>query len=123
MNIRAYTNEDFSELNDWYRARGAKIQERYLPQYGFIVEGIAAGFLMQTDCPVCFLEPFISNPSATKHDRDRALNLILNQLVSLARLQEYELIYGVSTSKTMVDRSINTGFQIQDISTVVRYKL
>lgn len=119
MEIRSYDNTDFPELKNWFSLRGKEVIEECLPQFGFIAPGIAAGFLMQTDCKVGILEPFISNPNTTKEQRDEAINIIMFNLINLAKLMEFKFIFGISTSESMIERSLKHGFHIQDKSTVV----
>jgi hypothetical protein len=123
MQVRAYSDRDFPEIQVWYRSRGMSAIEDCLPQFGFIAPGIAAGFLVQTDTKYCFLEPFISNPTSTIEERDEALNLIMFNLINLAKLLEFKYIFGVSRSQGMISRALRHGFVEQDISTVVRKEI
>lgn len=119
MIVRKYTNEDFYEIKEWYRSRGSEVKENLLPQIGFISPGIAAGFLMQTDTKCCILEPFIANPNTDIEDRDTALVVILDQLCNCAEELGYNVIYGFSTSPTMIQRALDQGFRITEVSTTV----
>jgi len=122
MELRRFHMDDFTDLNSWYyRRKGENFPMRYLSPTGVIVPGVAAGFLIQTDAHFGILEPFISNPEASKEDRDRALHMILERLTSMAKKIDYKVIYGFSTNKIMLDRAISQGFEIQELnSTTVK---
>ena len=109
---RKYTSEDFNQVRDWYNNRSLAPIEDLLPQVGFIVPGIAAGFLMQTDTKCCILEPFISNPFAESLDRKDALDLIMGELILEAYRLGYNRIYGFSTRPSMIERAKQYGFEI-----------
>lgn len=119
MTILAYKDSDFQEISKWFSKRGKVVIEECLPQFGFIAPGVAAGFLVQTDCKVCFLEPFVSNPDATREQKTTAFNLIMFNLINLAKLMEFKYIFGVSSIPKMVDLCLDHGFSIQDTSTVL----
>lgn len=74
MTIRRYEPGDLEEMNRWYAARAlALVTAGQLPTVGFIVPGVAAGFLYRTDSSLGFLDGFISNPEAPAHRRAAAL--------------------------------------------------
>lgn len=119
VEIREYRPSDLIDIKTWFRLHSRPLDETLMPSIGFIAPGIAAGFLVRTDCGFCFLEPFISNPKSTYVERNDALSLILDKLVETSRLLNFKYAIGVSTSKSMISRALGKGFHIQDISTVV----
>lgn len=113
-------DEDYAMLRTWYVYRGKDaIPIDSLPKVGFIINGVAAGFLMQTDTKSCILEPFISNPNKSVEERDNALTGLLDRLVKEAKLLGYTHVFGFSTSPTMIKRAHNQGFKTIEISEVV----
>lgn len=56
-----------------------------LPSVGFIEEATAAGFLLQAECSIGFLEHYISNPTASKEEREKALHEITKRLLAKAK--------------------------------------
>lgn len=116
---RKYVDEDFYSIIEWYEARHTRPAQDMIPPTGFIVPGIAAGFLMRTDTSACILEPFIANPHANKQDRDRALNSIMKDLLDEARSLGYDRVFGFSSHERMIERAVSHGFTIVEESTTV----
>lgn len=92
--IRRYTQEDYTEMCSWYEARDMKpVRQSEIPQVGFIIPGIAACFLLQTDSAVAFFDGFITNPNTTKIQRSDALALIDDVLIETAKLLGYSQFF------------------------------
>lgn len=119
MQSRKYVDEDFKSIIEWYDSRHIRPAQDMIPPTGFIVPGIAAGFLMRTDTSACILEPFIANPRANKHDRDRALNSIMNDLIHEAKELGYDRVFGFSSHERMIERAVSHGFIVVEESTTV----
>lgn len=109
-NTREVTVEDLDDIGMWYAKRGMYMDKSLLSRNGFIVPGVAAGFLIGTDTKACILEPFIANPQANEHERDTALKGILEALVERAEGLGYDYIFGFAASPTMIARAIEQGF-------------
>jgi len=123
IGIRRYTSQDYEALSSWYHKRNVNsVQESYIPKIGFVIEGIAMGFLMQTDANLGILEPFISNPEASKEDRDMALNVILELLTRTAKEMNYKGVFGFSTSLPMIRRALKQGFIINEVDSSTVFK-
>ncbi len=98
MESRSVFEEDFEEIKKWFERRGMHCPEIDLfSKNGLIVDDVAAGFLYSTDSGVCFLENFITNPDSNKKERLMALDLIAQDLCSLAEDLGFKLIFGFST--------------------------
>jgi hypothetical protein len=115
---RRYKTSDFAEIKRWYGKRSMKPTIDLIPMVGFIVPGIAAGFLLSTDTSCCILEPFIANSDAPGEQRELALMLILGDLVNYAKNAGYTKIFGFSTNTRMVDRVIEHGFEIVETGSI-----
>lgn len=116
---RKYELDDYWQLAEWWAARKIVMAEDVLPPTGFIVPGIAAGFLIKTDTSCCIIEPFIANPRANKEDRDAALNKIMLDLIEEARFLGFKRIFGFSSRESMIERALNCGYVIVEESTTV----
>lgn len=90
-----------------------------LSPVGFIIPGIAAGFLMSTPTKACILEPFIANPEADIADRDLALRTILSSLVDKAEAMGFDYIFGFAASPTMIERAVEQGFYCSEKAVTV----
>lgn len=122
--IERYAPHQYSMINQWFRDhKGENIPESFLPQTGFIVPGVAVGFLINTDCNVCFLEPFISNKNVTKELRTQALADIMVRLEREAYHLGYRVVYGISTAPTMIDHALTNNWINMGNMTVVAKEL
>lgn len=121
MRGRRFNTGDLEEIGSWYQKRGMQLIPSLIPPVGFIVPGIAAGFMMSTNTTAAILEPFIANPDASQHDRDKALTIILEELVNQAAFECNTHVFGFSTSQTMIRRALDMGFKLTETpSTVVK---
>lgn len=124
MEIRQFSmHDDYKDINSWFYSRkGEYFPIKFLSQTGFIVPGIAVGFLIKTDANVGILEPFISNPQAPEKERDEALNMILETLCNHARHIGYRAVFGFSTAQTMITRALKQDFEILEINSTTVVK-
>lgn len=107
-------------INQWYKDRKCdSLPEPFLPPTGFIVPGVAVGFLINTDCNICFLEPFISNPKASQELRSLALNDIMEHLEREASKLGYRFIYGIASAPTMIEHAVKRKWINMGNSTVL----
>lgn len=83
---RYFTIADLDEINYWYRLRDLQpVDDSLIPNIGFIVPKVAAGFLYKTDSAVCLFDGYITNPQSDKTTRDKALDAITAELISAAK--------------------------------------
>lgn len=118
--VREYNDTDFNMINEWfkYQTDGA-LEQHSLSKVGFVVDGVACGFLYQTDSNFGILETFIANPNISAKERDLALKQILESLIDASKELKLKRLFGFSTSNTMINRALDLGFKIQDVSTTV----
>ncbi len=102
---------DFNEISTWFQDRKIAIQEDYLPATGFIVPGIAAGFIYRTDANFCIFECFIGNPAKSAEERDVALNDIVAAMIGESKEMGFKEVYGFATSQSMIRRGFGQGFK------------
>lgn len=124
MEMRQFNlHDDYSDINAWFHERkGEYFPVKFLSGTGFIVPGVAVGFLIRTDANVGILEPFVSNPHAPEKERDEALNKILKKLVDHAKSLGYRAVFGFSTAQTMIDRALKQDFDILEINSTTVVK-
>lgn len=80
--MRSFTMNDYKEFARWFRLREIEPPDPiFLPTCGVFIEGLAAGFLIKTDCKFGILDFFISNIEETKQKRQKALQEIAEKLV------------------------------------------
>lgn len=102
---------DADTINGWLTARKAKpVGAENWPRVGMIVEGLAAGFLIQTDTPVAFLEHFVTNPAANLSDRRMALSEIALTLERIAREKGFKRVAAITQSVPILKVASSLGY-------------
>lgn len=111
MYMKPVESADFFEIFSWYDKRGLKHPpfEMYPPR-GVVVKGVAAGFLIKTDCNIAFLEHFISNPDRTKEHRTDALDKIAERLIEACRVSGVLAIYALTEHPSIEKLTEKYGF-------------
>ncbi len=120
--IRRYRDYDYVMLLDWYTSRGIQPMKDFIPKIGFVVPGVAAGFLLSTDTKCCVFEPFITNPKANKQDRKHALDLIMEHLINEAKNLGFTRIFGFTNNPRMAELTLDWGFNIIEKNVVTVLK-
>lgn len=111
MIVRPYTPADKDTLDQWWTShKMPPIPGTSLPQVGFIVEGVGAGFLYKTDSDVAWIENYITNSDTTFADRSEAQDLITAALLAAAGEAGYRRIVACTTVQTVATRALNAGF-------------
>lgn len=106
--------QDLSTINHWMKGhdkRGFVAEE--LPTIGFIVDGVAAAFLYQTDSSVGILENFVSNPEATPKQVAKALDLIIAELKRAASREGIAQLLVFSKVRSIGKRISRLGFELK----------
>lgn len=97
--LRPVEPEDLIEINQWYRDRGKSPPPReLLPPSGLIWPGVAAGYLIQTNANIVFLEHFVTNPKAKTRLREVALEKVAESLIRAALSKGTIAIYALTQS-------------------------
>jgi hypothetical protein len=110
--IRLYKNDDYVEIVDWFTGRGLPCpsSDRF-PPIGFIVPGVAAGFLLLTDGCVSFIDGIVSNPNAEKGARSEAIFKIFENLIAFSKAKGFKSICGTTEIPAMEEYAINAGLE------------
>jgi hypothetical protein len=98
---RRFEPKDFDQVNAWAKEWGSSYEPDQLPAIGYIVDGIAAYFLYQTDSKCCWLENLIAKKDIEYHVRDKALSLIIDEILDEAKRLGFKVAYA-STSRYQV---------------------
>lgn len=110
-NPRFVTPEDLETLDKWFKSHGMDpITAHYLPKTGFIVDGVAAGFLYVTDSAVGWIENLISNKATSVEERNTALDLVVQAALSHAKSIGLECVVGFTELAPVADRAEKLGF-------------
>lgn len=77
MQVRRVSRADLRSINNWLsKQKHEQASESMLPAVGFIVPGVAAGFIRDCETSIGMLDSFVSNPTCTGATRHRALEAI-----------------------------------------------
>lgn len=81
------------------------------PRSGFIISGVAAGFLYFTDSAVGIIDCYISNPDTDSKTRSDALDAITLALIGFARFHGVKLIKCDTKLEVIKTRALGHGFR------------
>lgn len=113
--VRRVVDLDFDEISKWAEARSLDMPDKkYFPKTGFIVNGIAAGFIYYTDSPIAIIDCYLSNPGSLKEDRDKALDLITEELIKNAVFHKCLMIKCDTGLESIKKRALKFGFNSVD---------
>lgn len=110
LTIRRYDETDFAVINQWWIAHGWTMVPSMLPRIGFVVDGICAGFLYQTDSTFALLEWVISNPASEKESRRQGLDLLVEAAIREAKDLGFKVLYSTLKHPALIKRYENHGF-------------
>lgn len=80
--MRRFIESDLREINEWYSAYEMEaLSYDDLPEIGYIIPKVCAGFLYKTDSNACLLDGFIASPLAFGNIRKTALNQVTDALL------------------------------------------
>jgi hypothetical protein len=115
MEVRKYQPSDYFELCTWWELqKWPSMGQDHLPENGFIVEGIAAGFLYKTDSKFALMEFIIANPKTEKETRAQALDLVIDSLLNLAKELDFKSVFSSITHPKLLQRYQQHGFVVTD---------
>lgn len=115
MQARRYKHEDLAEIKRWaLEGYGYIYSEHQFPKIGFIVDGVAAYFLYQTDSTVCFLENLVANKKIDKDQRSQAIDLIIKELLKTASELGFRVAYATTNLPQVVTRAIRFNAQVDN---------
>jgi hypothetical protein len=103
---------DFDEIEKWCEARGGRLPDKSLfPRTGFIIDGIAAGFVYFTDSAVAIIDCYLSNPKTDPKTRSDALNEITSSLIKSAQFHKCSVIKCDTKLEAIKKRATDFGFK------------
>lgn len=102
-------------VEGWIRARGlgdAAGDVSLLSPDGFVVGGIAVGFVYLTNSNLAFMDGFMTDPSSSREDRSAALDALIVLLMAEARDLGYTAVAGTTSAQPLADRLTQHGFNV-----------
>lgn len=112
MLARRVLDLDFEQIATWYGMREMRFPDRSLfPPTGFIISGVAAGFIYYTDSLVALIDCYISNPDTDSKTRSDALNAVTDALINSAKFHRCKMIKCDTQSEAIKKRALAHGFK------------
>jgi hypothetical protein len=111
MKIRQFEDSDWPTISSWYASRNLPPPNaEWLPEIGFVVDNVAAGFVYNAEGKLALLEGYITNPASEAYVREKALDLLTATLIEAVRCPR---IYAVTTNPAIVRRASRLGFNVR----------
>ncbi len=108
MKVREFKSRDLTSINKWLKARAKNgITCQQLPRVGFVVPGVAIGFIREVEGGMGIFESLVSNPFASSALRHAAMSAIYAKVMNDAR---FERIIGFSVDNGALSRSADAGW-------------
>ena len=101
MGVVKYLPADYPEINTWWAHYwGHSVPEAILPPTGFVVPGRAAGFVIFSDTPMCFLEFVVANPTISPALKAESIQLIIEAVKEACQNRHHNyVLYTMSPNK------------------------
>lgn len=108
MQARKVLFRDIPLINKWLQKHNhAPIDYGTSPAIGYIVPGVAVGFLRKCEGYVGLFDGLATNPLVSKSARNRALNAIYS---SILKEPGFNTIIGWTLDASAFDRAVQQGF-------------
>jgi len=109
--MRFFEPKDYEIICEWWKEYDYPIVPLdCLPKNGLIIENLCAGFLYSTDSALCWLEFVVGNPKATKEERSKGLDELIEGLVVLAKTKEFKYALASVEHPNLKDKVKKLGF-------------
>lgn len=103
MVIRTFDKQkDYATICSWNYNHGVHtLVKESLPEIGYIIDGVVAGFLYQTDSDVAIIEGYTSNKHSDKNERRDGLVLLTETLLNRATELNFKNVLYFSNNKNV----------------------
>lgn len=109
MIVRRYEDKDFEQIREWGLQWGADYDEDQFPHIGFIIDGVAAYFLYQTDSSICWLENMIAKRGIDQALKSKALDLLVDAIILEAKELGFTVAYATTDIVSVAKRAKENG--------------
>ena len=112
MQVEAIGQEGLAAALAWASEQGFDLAggASLLPDSGFWVPGVAAGWVYLTNSKLALLEPIVANPGCDKIERSKALDLLVHALLAFARDNGAVTMMALSQHPAIEARALRLGF-------------
>ena len=111
-NLRRYQHGlDYNQFCEWMQSHRALVPpEDSLPHIGFVVDGIAMGFVYMTDSSVAIIENMVTNPKSSLRDRYDAVDDITDRLEEAALELKYKQLIVITDKHSITEKALNRNY-------------
>lgn len=107
MQARLCVKSDIMSINKWLKRRNhALVTESELPTTGFIVPGVAAGFVRKVEGNIGIFESVVSNALVSSSIRHKAMSVLFDEINNL----NFKCIMGFTKEGDMLLRAKAAGY-------------
>jgi hypothetical protein len=122
--MRTYERADYKTLAHWCARRDIEAPPEWVfPATGYIVDEIAAGFLVFMNNEMAMIDFFISNPLSDKKERDKALDKISKALIARAKDAGIKMLICTTQKEAVKKRALFHDFKYQGEFSAFRLEL
>lgn len=115
MKIKPYDDNKHSEVMDWFVGHGWDAPPiDVLPEDGFVVEGVAAGWIYFGEPKMAFIGWPVGNPKANRKEVYLGLELVLSTLGTLAKDRGAKLIWAWTSKPGLLKLYERLGYIVGD---------
>lgn len=109
MIVRALQHSDLSSLNKWLKKRAhPQVQWSDMPEYSFIIPGVASASLRRCEGEVGILDSIVTNPYTSALIRNAALNQLFKACLGIS---SFKRIIGFTVDAHTHERALKHGFR------------
>lgn len=112
METRLYQLSDFEQVNSWGKQWGSTYKPNLFPPVGLIIENVGVYFMYETQSSLVFLESMVVNKDLDTETRHKAADLLLSDMLKLAKDKGYEVAYASTNNPSVVERAIRIGASV-----------
>lgn len=121
MQARPCVKSDIVSINKWLARRNHPlVAQRELPNIGFIIPGVAAGFVRQVEGRIGIFESVVSNALVSASTRHKAMGVLFDIINDM---KEFEYIMGFTKEGDMLLRAKDAGYIQADKHVIVIKRL
>lgn len=107
---------DYFKLCEWWKQYNmAPIPKNSLSTNGIMIGNYCAGWYYKTDSDIGLIENFISNKETKKEDKEKALDLLFEILINMAKLNGNKFVFTASGNNNIITRGSNN-FKFREIN-------
>ena len=116
MDIRLVNDSDYEMLCGWWKDWGWSQypSKNMLPDIGVVVNEVAAGFLYLTNSKLAWANWIVTDKNYREDDRGDIINTVILSLEQIAKDNGVEVMYGVISSNSLVNRYVELGYNKGD---------